>query len=39
MSYTRKDALKLNDEKIKIEKVSFTSDFDAHLAQKVNKKQ
>lgn len=39
MSYTREDALKLNDEKIKIEKVSFTSDFDAHLAQKVNKKQ
>ena len=38
MSYTREDALKLNDEKIKIEKVSFISDFDILLAQKVNKK-
>ena len=38
MSYTREDALKLNDEKVKIETVSFTSDFDILLAQKVNKK-
>ena len=34
MSYTREDALKLNDEKIKIEKVSFILDFDILLAQK-----
>ena len=32
MSYTREDALKLNDEKIKIEKVSFILDFDILLA-------
>ena len=38
MSYTREDALILNDEKIKIEKVSFISDFDILLAQKVNEK-
>ena len=38
MSYTREDALILNDEKIKIEKVSFISDFDILQAQKVNKK-
>ena len=38
MSYTREDALKLNDEKIKIEKVSFILDFDILLVQKVNEK-
>jgi hypothetical protein len=38
MSYTREDALKLNDEKITIEKVSLISDFEFLLAQKVNKK-
>ena len=37
MTYTREDALKLNDEKTKIEKVSSTFDFDILFVKVFNR--